>query len=91
LNCRLRAKYGLTTEMVARMSALQNHKCALCKQRKKLVIDHCHSTGKVRGLLCHRCNTSLGWIETHPVVLSRLAKYLDKPCHADVLLEIANR
>lgn len=87
---RLRKSYGITPSEVAAMALAQSGKCALCEQEKRLVVDHCHSTGRVRGLLCHRCNTSLGWLEAHPSVFQRLAKYLHQPCHADVLLELAN-
>lgn len=64
--------------------AQQNGKCAICRNastgRKKsgrLAIDHCHSTGKVRGLLCHRCNTMLGQSKDSPEILRAAALYLE--------------
>lgn len=52
-----KARYRMTTEEVNAIAATQNGKCAICeKPTEKMVVDHCHTTGKVRGLLCHRCN-----------------------------------
>jgi len=56
----LATKYGLSMDDFRRMIKKQGGKCAICKRRTKLVTDHCHKTGKVRGLLCSRCNTALG-------------------------------
>lgn len=47
------------------MAEAQEFKCKLCTRpevtrQKRLAIDHCHVTGKIRGLLCHHCNTGLG-------------------------------
>jgi hypothetical protein len=87
---RVRA-YGIEPADVERMTAEQDGKCALCRRKKRLVIDHCHRTGRVRGLLCHQCNTGLGWIEGNPDVLARIAGYTaDQLCHVDTVLEVAN-
>lgn len=57
----LKTRYGLTPETVNSMLALQNYKCAICQSLLgRFHIDHCHNTGAVRGLLCHRCNIRLG-------------------------------
>lgn len=80
----------MTEAEVGEMRSRQGGLCALCGKPKVLVVDHCHETGRVRALLCHRCNTSLGWFESNPQVWVKLSSYLDQPCHADVLLEIAN-
>lgn len=57
-------KYGLTMSELEAMAKRQRNRCAVCGKKKvpgaKLVIDHCHKTGKVRGLLCRNCNTALG-------------------------------
>lgn len=73
------------------MQVAQGGKCLLCRRAdEKLVVDHCHETGRVRGLLCTPCNNFLGWVEGSPGIMERAAAYLSQPCHADVLLEVAN-
>ena len=57
----LKTRYGLTPNALAEMLAKQGGFCALCpKELSKPHVDHCHNTGKVRGLLCHQCNIRLG-------------------------------
>lgn len=64
----LKLNYGLSPEQFAEMLAAQNGVCALCdkpqvgvrKNKQTLQVDHCHKTGRVRGLLCNECNTALG-------------------------------
>ena len=79
---KIERQYGLTKEQVDAMRESQNGKCAICSdalvQAKKggLAIDHCHATGKVRGLLCHRCNTGLGLFRDRPELLIRAAEYV---------------
>jgi len=74
---RLARKYGLTPQQVDEMSAAQGGRCLLCERSDRaLVVDHCHDTGRVRGLLCRSCNTLLGQIEGAPHILSNLDGYL---------------
>ena len=59
-------KYQLTVERYDMMLSVQHGVCALCGGRDKkrmLAVDHCHVTGKIRGLLCWRCNSMLGVYE----------------------------
>lgn len=73
------ARYGLTTDAYAQMMDAQNGVCAICKSpstSKRLAIDHCHTTGKVRALLCQNCNVSLGGFKDDPRLLLEAAKYL---------------
>ena len=57
----IKSRYGLTPACVDEMLESQGGKCALCeKELSKPHIDHCHNTGRVRGLLCHKCNIRLG-------------------------------
>jgi hypothetical protein len=77
----LRRKYNLTEAQVDALKEAQGDNCAICgrekpnaRWRRELVIDHCHTTGAVRGLLCNRCNTHLGWYEEH---LDKIKGYLD--------------
>ena len=57
-----------------------NGHCAICngESRRKLVLDHCHATGKLRGFLCSPCNTGLGMFKDKPEVLLAAAEYLAK-------------
>ena len=60
----LKTKYGITPETLQAMREAQQGKCGICDQpMKRECIDHCHETGRVRGLLCHRCNLLLAGVE----------------------------
>lgn len=65
IEARLRQAYGIDSLEYNRMKLEQNNKCLICKQvpTKKLVVDHCHDKGHIRGLLCSACNMRLGWYE----------------------------
>lgn len=71
-------KYGLTLEMFEIMCLQQKGRCAVCGARPKLLcVDHNHKTGRVRKLLCGRCNTIVGIVENSPVdVLDKVTEYL---------------
>lgn len=60
---KLKHKYNLTLEELVAREQAQGGKCAICLQPKKLVVDHDHITGQVRGLLCQGCNVRLGQVE----------------------------
>jgi hypothetical protein len=75
--------YGLSLEEYQRRLSSQGNRCAICTRkpadgRRKLVIDHCHKTGKVRGLICNECNWAIGLISDNPVIAIRISKYLHK-------------
>lgn len=79
----LRNRYGIDQSIFDSMLEQQQHRCAVCgsmdAQRKdldKLVIDHCHESGKVRGLLCHNCNAGLGHFKDNPQWLMSAVRYL---------------
>lgn len=59
----IKRDYGLSAEEYLKMIESQNNKCKICssgpKGKRPLVIDHCHKTGKIRGLLCYRCNRAI--------------------------------
>lgn len=62
----LASKYGLTNSQYREMLERQGGKCRLCGKppvNNSLAVDHDHHTGRVRGLLCPRCNGALGWYE----------------------------
>lgn len=74
----IRRKYGLTGDEYDAMVEDQEGRCAICRQLpKRLVVDHCHVTGNVRGLLCDRCNIGLHVLE-HPDLLSQCNGYLEQ-------------
>ena len=73
-------KYGITQEEYLRIVRLQEYKCAVCFKEDKinLSVDHNHKTGKLRGIICNRCNMALGNVGDSPQVLRSLANYLEK-------------
>lgn len=75
---RLLKQYGLTEAQVCSMKELQENKCLICKKETKLYIDHCHSSGKVRGLLCNSCNVALGFLEENIETMKNMILYIEK-------------
>lgn len=76
---RLRTKYGITFEIITALIKKQRGKCPGCNRKLedvKMCVDHCHSTKRVRGLLCNDCSLSLGYVKDNPQILRRLAKYV---------------
>ena len=73
--------YGITIEKYDEMFELQKGKCAICEEiqitGKVLAIDHCHTTGKVRGLLCQTCNTGIAMFKDNIKILKMAIKYLE--------------
>ena len=76
----LQYKYGITYECYLKMKESQNDKCKICKttikEVDKLYVDHCHDTGKVRGLLCSHCNFGIGQFRDNVDFLKNAIKYL---------------
>jgi len=75
----LRKSYGLTLEEFDERLAAQGGVCKLCgkqNKKKRLQVDHHHGSGKIRGLLCWRCNYGLHWFSEDPVMFSAVAQYL---------------
>ena len=73
---RIRATYKLTTEQYRAMVERQGGRCAICDEQATLMVDHCHAKGAVRGLLCHYCNTGLGFFRDTPSFLEAAIRYL---------------
>lgn len=84
----LRRYFGMSLEDYDRILAKQGGGCAICgskdsgktgkKSTKWLHIDHCHATGKIRGLLCINCNNGLGRFKDDPSKLRAAIEYLEK-------------
>lgn len=83
----LREDHGMTVQQYNTMLANQNGVCAICKKPesvisphtqvlKKLAVDHCHKTGKIRGLLCDKCNRMLGCAKDDRAILHNAIEYL---------------
>lgn len=73
--------FGLTADDLASLIEVQGGVCAICGRHPKLggrrlAIDHDHQTGRVRGLLCYRCNTAIGLLGDDPDVILRSMKYV---------------
>lgn len=72
----LRTKYGITYEDYEELLVKQDGKCALCGRVSVLAIDHCHKTGKIRGLLCNQCNLGIGLLKEDPEIFKKALEYL---------------
>jgi hypothetical protein len=69
-------KYGITIEQYEEILKKQSGLCAICNRKKRLCIDHCHKTGKVRGLLCFNCNALLGQANDSIEIIDSSKAYL---------------
>lgn len=72
--------YGITNEDYDQLLAQQDGVCAICGNlpgKQVLEIDHDHATGLVRGLLCHKCNVGIGFLNDDTVVLHKAIEYLE--------------
>lgn len=79
------SKYGLTIDSANDLLESQGGKCKICsleisfsseKCKNKACIDHCHKTGKIRGLLCNNCNSGIGYLQDSPEILEIAINYL---------------
>lgn len=76
---RIKKEYGLTRECYAQMLHGQRSLCAICSTElndKNTHIDHCHATGKVRALLCSRCNQAIGLLDESEERLTAAVEYI---------------
>jgi len=82
-NLEYKRKYGISIEEYDKLLVQQNNSCAVCKISQSdldynLVVDHCHTTEKVRGLLCRNCNLALGYLKDNPETMNSAISYLNK-------------
>ena len=81
---RILSKYGITKDEYNSMLTEQGGVCAICRKENTrkyntgLIVDHCHKTGKIRGLLCHKCNVSIGLLEESPDLFRKAIRYIMK-------------
>jgi len=79
---RLKWQFGLTEQDYADLYTKHSGKCAICGTDEKdthgrrLRVDHCHRTGRVRGLLCSQCNSGIGMLRDSETILKQAIKYL---------------
>ena len=82
---KLQYRYGITKEDYNYLFTKQKGCCAICgtdnpssksKKHKYFSVDHCHQTGKVRGLLCATCNSAIGLLGDCPATISKASLYL---------------
>lgn len=76
----LHARYKISRKELKRLISVQNGLCAICGMEcdthSRLSVDHCHITGRIRGLLCRRCNSGLGFFKDSVDRLQAAVKYL---------------
>ncbi len=81
----LKKDFGISVSDYEEMLAKQNYSCKICgvsaeeeklRTSKRLAVDHCHTTGRVRGLLCRKCNTGLGNFNDDISLLCKSINYL---------------
>jgi hypothetical protein len=81
----LKSQYGITPERYDEMIRASQGRCyvcaAACPSVKSLAVDHCHDTGRVRGLLCWNCNRGIGTFQDSPELLRIAADYLERQHH----------
>jgi len=79
----LKNKYGMSEEQYDVLLLSQDNRCAICNtdtptgKWRVFAVDHCHTTGNVRGLLCNECNRGMGLLRDNAELLRRAADYLD--------------
>lgn len=81
-------RYGMTSPEREDLLTEQGRQCLLCsstigfnsgpRNNSSAVIDHCHATGDIRGILCHKCNSFLGYVETSSIDLDKVKQYLER-------------
>lgn len=75
----LKSKYGITLEQYNKMLEQQAGVCKICKKKdeyRELCVDHNHNNGKIRGILCNRCNRAVGMLNDDPKLLAIAINYL---------------
>jgi hypothetical protein len=81
----LRRQFGITLADYEKLLADQHGVCYICGkpetvvhcgQVRRLAVDHDHTTGKVRRLLCTVCNTRVGWVEEDPILVEKIQAYI---------------
>jgi Recombination endonuclease VII len=83
---RIAKVHGMSAEDYDYFVRAQRGRCAICRRtaeeakQRHLSIDHCHETGRARGLLCGRCNWTVGVIKEDPAIARSLLAYVENRC-----------
>lgn len=82
----LKSRYGISLSEFNAMLETQGGGCGICHSKTAgrkgtFIVDHCHSTGKIRGILCHKCNAGLGMFKDSREFLTSASDYLEKNGH----------
>lgn len=75
----MKRRYGLTPEQFDALLAEQGLLCPICLKRPAVHVDHDHSTGRVRGILCEMCNGGLGQFRDNTTTIENAIAYLENP------------
>ena len=78
-------KYGISEEQYELLFNEQRGVCKICglpEKGRNLAIDHNHETQEVRGLLCLKCNVTLGFVKDNPILLRKMTEYVEIPSRA---------
>ncbi|MEU6538821.1 endonuclease VII domain-containing protein [Streptomyces sp. NPDC047000] len=73
----LKRSYGMTEAERDELLASQKGLCVICLKEPGVHVDHCHKTGRVRGVLCFNCNSAIGKLSDDPDIVRRAAAYLE--------------
>ena len=78
----LRRKYGIDQEEYDELWRAQDGRCGICREeasgKRRLAVDHCHKTGRIRGLLCAECNMAIGKLREDPGLIRAALLWLDE-------------
>lgn len=80
---KLKSTYGISLNEYNELLKVQGNCCAICKkpqqeQKRNFAVDHDHNTGKIRGLLCIKCNRGIGLLQDNVDIIQEAVKYLRK-------------
>lgn len=73
-----RKNYGLDAAGFDALFAAQHGVCLICRVSDATSVDHCHATGRIRGILCRACNAGLGLLRDDPALVRAAAAYLER-------------
>lgn len=77
----LKNRYGITLDEYEWLASAQDNKCLICGDKDVLLhVDHCHNSGRIRGLLCRHCNIALGLLRENKAAATEMVRYIELRC-----------